>query len=158
MKKTFFIVCSLIFGLILSSFTGISAEEQTKYFGVGDTQVSKVEGQTYKVSTKGKKQDEGFVFTPKNIKPGSQITTQLELKGKGEVIIRVSETNAKGKFIKESIGEPIKLTDEWQNVQHNLMLSPETAEIDVMVLTNRKQQATFQFKNVQIKNHESPTL
>ncbi|SET72448.1 hypothetical protein SAMN05421676_10783 [Salinibacillus kushneri] len=144
--------------LFICSASLVAAEQAYKYFSVGDAEISEINEQSYNVSTKGSKQDEGFVFTPKSIKGGKQITFQLDMKGKGEVLIRVSESDKAGKYIKESISDPIKLAKDWKTAQHNLMLSPKTAEIDIMVLTNRKQQATFQFKNVKVNEHKQPTL
>ncbi|GAA0498298.1 hypothetical protein GCM10008986_26720 [Salinibacillus aidingensis] len=157
MKKIIAVWMSFLM-IFAGSATILAEEKSYKYFGVGDAEISEIAEHTYHVNTQGAKQDEGFVFTPKEINGGKQITFQLELKGKGEMLIRISETDVAGKFIKETISDPIKLTDNWKKAQRNLMLSPNTAEVDIMVLTNRKQQAAFQFKNVVVNEHDKPTL
>ncbi|MBB6455415.1 hypothetical protein HNQ94_003915 [Salirhabdus euzebyi] len=148
---------SLVYLIVAPLFTHANTSPLT-LFSVGESKISENENKTYQIATKGLKSGEGFVFTASNIKSGKQNTFQFDLKGAGNVVIKVVETNIKGKFIKETTSKPVTLSDQWKTQQYTLMLSPNTKEMDVMVLTEGKQQITFQTKNIAVKQHKQPTL
>lgn len=133
--------------LIISLQTQATAKEQPKhqYFGLGAT-VHEVEPTVYLVKTEGKKQGEGFVFTPKLDSTKEKITFQLSLKGKGTVIYRIAETDARGRFIKEE-EMAIELTNEWNTYEIPFILTSPSSQIDVLVVTKERSTIEFLFKN-----------
>lgn len=150
MKKLFFIwicLCLFIFGMNIAQAAELS---NYRFFGVSADVTKATDGSHYRVKTKGIKDHEGFVFSPEDIKSGEKFTFDIQLLGSGDVFIKMEETDGRGAFIKETASEPIQLTKNWQSHTLNVELSPNTKQVDVMVLTRLKGEQQFSFKNVNI--------
>lgn len=144
---TFFTVIILVFTSLGFS---VNAFESTdfRYFGVNADINKSSDSSHYIVRTKGQKEHEGFVFTPSNIIGGDKITISIDLKGKGNVFIKLQETDARGTFISETKSAPIVLTDDWLTKQFETAINPKTKQVDIMVFTSSKNKTYFFFKNV----------
>jgi hypothetical protein len=150
-KKLLSFICMLLAFTIIG--TTVSAFESTdfRYFVVS-ADITKSEDGTYHiVKTKGAKENEGIVFTPEGIEGGEKLSLSLDLKGTGSVFIKIEETDARGTFIKEITSAPIILPGAWQTVQLDTTLSPQTKQIDIMVLTPTKSNVEFSFRDVTLK-------
>lgn len=151
MKKQFTIWISLCLMFLFSGLHATAAEKpEYTFFGVGAEVSPSSDGTSYTVKTQGKKENEGIVFTPSNIQGGQKVSVELDLKGTEEVFIKIEETDARGTFIKETSSQPIRLTDDWQPLKLDALLSPTTKQIDVMLLTRNKATTEFLFKNVKV--------
>src|SRR5690606_32761029 len=104
----------------------------------------------YSVKTEGTKENEGFVFTPKEIKGGETITFSVELQGATAIYLNVDETDPRGTFLAETVSPVISIHDVWRTVQLEVELQESTKQIDAMVLTNKKEATEFKFRNVKI--------
>ncbi|WP_400243704.1 hypothetical protein AB3U99_21085 [Niallia sp. JL1B1071] len=135
MKKRLLFIPFLLF---LFSFPTpfMAREEVQKYFGVNAT-VEKVNQEEYVVKTKGEKKEEGFIYTLPGEFSSLQIQPSINLKGNGNYLIIIQETNARGTFINEK-KMPIELTDNWQTFSVPYKMKSTTSQIDVKVLTTTK--------------------
>jgi len=149
MKK---LVSVLSFFILVISVQSLShAAEETPsipYFGVGATVQEVIKGE-YLVKTEGAKSEEGFVYSPPKPFQNERIKFQITLKGKGTVILKLEETNARGQYIKEKTME-VALTENWSTYEMTYTLESPTSQIDAMVTTKSQEKATFTFKNLQI--------
>jgi len=118
------------------------------YYGVGATVQEVVEGE-YLVKTEGAKAEEGFVYTPPEPFKEKNIKFQITLKGKGNVILKLEETNARGQYIKEKKMD-VTLTEDWATYEMTFTLESPTSQIDAFVLSKDKEPAEFSFKNIEI--------
>ncbi|MDQ0228963.1 hypothetical protein [Metabacillus malikii] len=150
MKKLLFTI-GILAMYILSLHSPLSAIEAGKkqFFEVGSI-INELENGIYSVQTKGEKPGEGIVYTPENGTFNTKPQFQVELKGSGEVLLKIEETNARGQFIKEVRVENITLTDDWKTYHINIDLETETSQIDFFVITETKENTHFSFKNVEL--------
>jgi hypothetical protein len=121
-------------------------ETKTTYFGVGAT-VKEVEQATFNVRTEGKVTGEGFIFSPEELPSDKRVLFQVSLVGTGTVYIKIVESNANGKFIKEHTSPLILLTSNWKEYNLSVPLSKATAQLDILVITDRAQQTEFHFRD-----------
>ncbi|SFA70719.1 MULTISPECIES: hypothetical protein [unclassified Bacillus (in: firmicutes)] len=136
-----------IFMLVMGNSALAGEETEVKLFGVGST-VVKLEDMSHAIKTGGKKPNEGFVYSPVGIKPNGKANFSMMIKGKGTIILKIEETDARGTFIKETISKPVTLSDKWQTVELLSHLSSNTAQVDALVLTTTKQQSDFLVKRI----------
>jgi hypothetical protein len=106
----------------------------------------------FRVQTKGKKTNEGIVHTPNITGLNKKLTYQVNLKGEGSVLLKVQETDERGQFIKERGLYDIVLTKDWKTYKMDIELEGKTSQIDVFVLTEKKDKTEFYFKNLEMKN------
>lgn len=149
MKKV--LICAVL--LLTSLVSPVLAAEEPQYFGVGAT-VTKLKDGIYSVKTEGTKENEGFVFTPKEIKGGETIIFSVELQGDTAIYLNVDETDRRGTFLAETVSPVISIHDVWRTVQLEVELQESTSQIDAMVLTNKKEATEFKFRNVKITKKE----
>ncbi|KGR78624.1 hypothetical protein [Ureibacillus sinduriensis] len=148
MKKLLsFLTLTFFFSMAANT---LAAEDRPTipYFGVGAVVQEMVEGE-YLVKTEGAKAEEGFIYTPPNPFTKDNIKFLITLKGKGTVILKLEETNARGQYIKEKKVE-VRLTEDWVTHEVAFTLESPSSQIDASVLTQDKEKAEFSFKNVQI--------
>ncbi len=151
MMKKYIIPVLTIFIFFLSAPANMYASEdrELQFFGVG----ADVQGNNlgeYTVKTKGEKAEEGFVFTPQKPFTSTNILFSVELKGEGSVILKISETNAQGQFIKEETKQ-VQLTSDWAQHVLPFQLESTSSQVDVFVLTDNQKETEFSFRNVQVK-------
>ncbi|WP_182101742.1 hypothetical protein [Niallia taxi] len=140
----------VIFVFLMINQTVHAAEEPARqYFGVG-AKVEQVENGIYRVTTEGKQPNEGVVFSLKATQIGLKPTISLDLRGQGNVALKIQETDAKGQFIRETMTHNTELSGEWQQLKLTTELSNELNLIDVTVLTTYQHKASFQFKGVKV--------
>ncbi|WP_138919086.1 hypothetical protein [Ornithinibacillus scapharcae] len=126
-------------------------EIKTRYLGIGAS-IEEVEQATFMVDTEGKKQGEGFVYTPDKMKSKENITFEVSLEGKNKtVFLKLVETDANGRFITEHTTPMILLTSEWKKYKLSAKTSEKTAQVDVFVLTEEEEPTQFKFRDVQVK-------
>ncbi len=118
------------------------------YFGLGATVQEVIDGE-FLVKTEGAKKEEGFVYTPPQPFEKENIRLQITLKGKGTVILKIEETNARGQFIKDKTTE-VTLTEDWATYEMSFTLESPSSQIDASVITKSKDETEFSFKNLQI--------
>ncbi|MDN4492700.1 hypothetical protein [Ureibacillus aquaedulcis] len=149
MKKVLASLLSGIFFLAIYT-TAFAAENRPTilYFGVEAVVNEGLEGE-YIVKTKGGQTEEGFVFTPPKPFTNENLKFLITIKGKGIVILKVEETNARGQYIKEGKLE-IELTPEWTTHEMTFTLESPSSQVDTSVLTKNKEKAEFSFKNLQV--------
>jgi hypothetical protein len=144
---TLVVVLFIVF--ITGSYVFANEESKTKYFGVGAT-VEEIEQATFHVKTIGEKPEEGFVYTPDQIKKGEDMTFKVTLQGEGTVFLKLVETDSKGRFIKEHTTPMILLTSDWKAYKLPATLNEKTAQIDTFVITGGKQQINFVFRDLSV--------
>lgn len=128
-----------------------AAEEPAKtFFGVS-AKVEKLENGLYRVKTEGKQPNEGFVFSLVAEQSGMKPTITLDLRGQGNVALKIQETDARGRFIKETQTHNTELSGEWQQLTLTTEISDKLNMLDVSVLTTYKHKANFEFKNLKIE-------
>lgn len=149
MRKWLVSLITLFIVIGFNMYTHALEETKTKYFGVGAT-VEEVEQATFAVQTKGESTGEGFVFTPEEITKADKVTFQVSLEGKGTVFIKLVETDANGKFIKEHRSPMILLTSDWKEYHIDANLGKDTEQVDVLVITDGAQQTEFKFRDATI--------
>lgn len=145
-----------IFFVVLLSISSIGigfAEEVPKYFEIGAAIDQGYSGE-YIVTTKGEKSGEGFVHTPSLQLTSKDVTYQVKLKGSGNVILKVEETDLRGKFIKDK-SIMVQLSDQWETYELTFSLTELSSQMDVFVLTPRRSQIEFHFKDLLIKDHNA---
>jgi len=138
-----------IFFVVLLSITsaGIGyAEEVPKYFEIGAA-IDQGDSGEYIVTTKGEKSEEGFVHTPKRQLTSKDVMYQVKLKGSGNVILKVEETDLRGKFIKDK-SIMVQLSDQWETYELPFSLTELSSQIDVFVLTAGRSQKVFYFRDL----------
>lgn len=150
MKKILTLFVSLLFILSLQSHS-LAAEEQQgiPYFGVGASAVQDLGDGEYAVKTKGLEAEEGFVYTPTEPFTSTKINIQVTLRGEGTIILRISETDPRGRFIKEKRMN-VELTEEWTTHTLPFELASTSSQIDVSLITKEQTQAEFYFKDLKI--------
>jgi hypothetical protein len=149
MRKWLVSLISVLIVLGFNTYVYAFEETKTKYFGVGAT-VEEVEQATFSVQTRGEGTGEGFVFTPEEINKGDKVTFQVSLEGQGTVFIKLVETNAFGKYIKEHRSPMILLTSEWKEYRIHANLGKGTEQVDVLVITDGAQKTEFKFRDATI--------
>lgn len=151
MKKTVHITILLILMLTWNTTIHGFEEIKTRYLGVGAT-IEEIEQATFMVHTEGKKQGEGFVFTPDKIKANKNITFEVSLEGENKTVyLKIMETDANGKFIAEHTTPMILLTSDWKKYKLTTKTNQKTKQIDVFVLTEEEDPTQFQFRDVIVK-------
>ncbi|WP_066049082.1 hypothetical protein [Robertmurraya korlensis] len=148
MKKTMQVFFVVLMTFVMNSQL-IAAKESTSILllGIGATIEKGQDGEVV-VKTEGLKVGEGFVFTPKDLGSKS-ILFQVELKGTGPVILRIEETDARGKFLKDKERE-VELTSNWSKKELDFVLESESSQVDVFVVTKEKKETVFEVRNVQV--------
>ncbi len=146
-KSSITIFLFLLFSFLYQSHL-IALEPKPQYFGV-DATIQDADTGEHIVKTKGMKAGEGFVYTPQQARTKQEITYQIDLKGKGPVILKISETDASGRFIKEE-ERVVELTEQWTTYEMPYTLQSTTSQLDVFVLTKDKSALEFSFKNLRI--------
>lgn len=149
MKKVMTSFFTLVFFLTIST-QALAAEDRPTipYFGLGATVQEVIEGE-FLVKTEGAKAEEGFVYTPPKPFTKENIKLQITLKGKGTVILKLEETDARGQYIKEKNME-VTLTEDWTTYEMTFTLESPSSQIDASVTTKSEEKAEFSFKNLQI--------
>ncbi|MFC7687178.1 hypothetical protein [Ureibacillus sp. GCM10028918] len=149
MKKQLTSFLAVMFFLAMSTHS-LAAEDRPTipYFGIGAIVQEVIEGE-FLVKTEGTKEEEGFVYTPPQPLTKENIKFLVTLKGKGTVILKLEETNARGQYIKDKKIE-VELTEEWTTHEMTFTLESPSSQIDVSVLTKGKEKTGFSFKNLQI--------
>jgi len=122
-------------------------KKSIQLLGVGAV-VQESQNGEFLVKTEGLKAGEGFVSTPKDFE-SKNILFQMEVKGADPVILKIEETDARGKFLKEKELE-VPLTSNWNPKQLDFMLESESSQIDVFVLTKEKKKTEFSVRNVTV--------
>lgn len=141
----------LLCALLIQSHV-VAKEGQQRFFGVGAI-VEEPSPGIFSVKTPGKKAGEGFVHNPQQQFPTQKINTKIELKGKGTLSIKLEETDARGKYMKEKEIK-VTLSDEWKLYELDLDLESVTSQIDLLVVTPSQSEVVFQFRNVKIQNRQ----
>nr|WP_106784448.1 hypothetical protein [Lysinibacillus timonensis] len=147
-KTIMLIVTTLMFFLLSPAQLYASEDRDIQVFGVGAEVKATSEGE-FLISTEGNKAEEGFVYTPKTRFASTNILVSLELKGTGTVKLKISETNARGEFIKEQ-SKVIELSETWTRHDLPFELESTTSQIDVLVLTVNQEQTEFSFRDLQV--------
>lgn len=148
MKKTLhvFLVVLLVF-MVNSQSIYAKEMKSIQLLGVGAV-VQESQNGEFLVKTEGLKAGEGFVSTPKDFE-SKNILFHMEVKGSDPVILKIEETDARGKFLKEKELE-VPLTSNWNPKQLDFMLESESSQIDVFVLTKEKKKTEFSVRNVTV--------
>ncbi|AYA76297.1 hypothetical protein DOE78_13050 [Bacillus sp. Y1] len=148
MKKTLHVFLVVLLAFMVNS-QGIYAKEMKsiQLLGVGAV-VQESQNGEFLVKTEGLKAGEGFVSTPKDFE-SKNILFQMEAKGSDPVILKIEETDARGKFLKEKELE-VPLTRNWSPKQLDFMLESVSSQIDVFVLTKEKKKTEFSVRNVTV--------
>ena len=151
MKKLGTFFGTLLFMLFMQTHS-LAADDKpgTQYFGVGAT-IQEVGDGEFIVKTEGKKSEEGFVFSPKEKFTTEKIQLQVTLKGKGTVVVRISETNARGQFIKEA-NLTVQLTEDWATYGMPFTLESQSSQLDVFVVTKSEAETEFSVKDLTISS------
>ncbi|MEK3989986.1 MULTISPECIES: hypothetical protein [Robertmurraya] len=152
MKKTMHVFLVILLAFVVKS-QSISAKEMTSLplLGVGAT-VQEAQKGEFLIKTEGLKAGEGFVSTPKDLET-KNILFQMEAKGSDVVILKIEETDARGKFLKEKELE-VPLTSNWSLKQLDFILESDSSQIDVFVLTKEKKKTEFSVRNVTVTGQE----
>ncbi|WP_047986031.1 hypothetical protein [Ornithinibacillus californiensis] len=151
MKRWLTTLVVVLFIVLIADSNVLAYEEsKTKYFGVGAT-VEEIEQATFQVKTMGEKSEEGFIYTPVQIKKGKDMTFKVTLQGDGTVFLKLVETDSKGRFINEHTTPMILLTSDWKAYKLPATLNEKTAQIDTLVITGGKQQMNFMFRDVAVE-------
>ena len=154
MKRCFIILITLTLSTCLVHFHSQAKEPAPlPYFGIGATIQDMGSGE-FLVTTKGTKAEEGFVFSPKEVFDPTKINFSITLKGTGTVILRISETDARGRFIKEKELN-VQLENNWKTYDLPFELETPSSQIDALVLTKAKEKSSFYFKHLQIQEQEN---
>jgi hypothetical protein len=150
MKKILNLFVILLFFLSMQTHS-LAAEEQPgiPYFGVGGAAVQDLGDGEFAVKTKGLEAEEGFVYTPSEPFTNTKINIQVTLRGEGTIILRISETDPRGRFIKEKSMD-IELTEEWTTHEMPFELASASSQIDVSLITKDQAQTEFYFKDLKI--------
>ncbi|TSI05132.1 hypothetical protein FJQ64_12510 [Lysinibacillus sp. BW-2-10] len=150
MKKILLFFVTMLFVLATQNFA-LAAEDKPPlpYFGNGAT-VQDLGNGEYVVKTEGAKDEEGFVYTAPKPFTTEKIQVQVSLKGQGTVMLKISETTARGQFIREE-RLPIQLTEEWKTYSVPYELASTTSQIDVSIVTQSKEQVQYTFKDLVVK-------
>lgn len=149
MKKLIAILATLMAFMSLQP-NVLAAEDKPTipYFGVG-ANVQEEEDGSFLVKTEGAKAGEGFVFTPSEPFTSTNITVQIALKGEGTVILKVSETDPRGRFIKDKSMD-IQLTEEWTTHELPFELASTSSQIDISVVTKDASKMEFSYKDLNV--------
>jgi len=128
----------------------LAAEDKPEipFFGVG-ANVQELNDGSFVVKTEGEKAEEGFVFTPKEPFTTTQISLQISLKGTGTVLLKISETDPRGRFIKDKSME-VQLTEDWTVHVLPFELASTSSQIDVSVVTKDATKTEFSYKDLKI--------
>ncbi|QCR32384.1 carbohydrate binding domain-containing protein [Lysinibacillus sp. SGAir0095] len=149
MKKIIALLGTIVLFFNLHSLAFAAEETPTiPYFGIGATVQEKLEGE-YVVKTEGRKEQEGFVYTPPKSFSKENIKFQITIKGKGTVLLKLEETSARGQYLKEKTME-VELTEDWATYEMTYTLESPSSQIDASVITKSKENTEFTFKNLQI--------
>lgn len=152
MKKivNMLMITMLVF-LTISTYT-LAAEDTPvlPYFGAGANVTEQSDG-TYDVKTEGAKENEGFVYSPADPFTSTKVEVHVTLKGKGTVLLQVSETDPRGRFIKDKSME-IQLTEEWATYVLPFELASTASQLDVLIVTKEAEKTEFSFKDLKITN------
>lgn len=149
MKKVIiFLATVLVFLSIQPNVFAAEDKPTIPYFGVG-ANVQELEDGSFLVKTEGVEVEEGFIFTPKEPFTSTKISLQLSLKGEGTVFVMISETDPRGRFIKEKSME-VQLTEEWATHVLPFELASTKSQIDVSVVTKDAVKVEFYFKDLKI--------
>ncbi len=139
--------------VILSIQSYAVADEDTPgipYFGTGANVTDQGNG-IYTVKTEGDKEKEGFVYSASDPFTSTKVEVQVSLKGKGTVLLQVSETDPRGRFIKDKNME-IQLTEDWTTYNLPFELASKSSQLDVLIVTKDAEKAEFSFKDLKILN------
>lgn len=149
MKKFISILATLLVFVSLQPLV-LAAEDKPAipYFGVG-ANVQEEEDESFLVKTEGAKAGEGFVFTPSEPFTSTKLNVQITLKGEGTVILKVSETDPRGRFIKDKSME-IKLTEDWVTYELPFELASTSSQIDISVVTKDASKMEFSYKDLKV--------
>lgn len=148
MKKTLHVFLVVLLAFMVNSQSIYAKEMKSiQLLGVGAV-VQESQNGEFLVKTEGLKAGEGFVSTPKDFE-SKNILFQMEVKGSDPVILKIEETDARGKFLKEKELE-VPLTSNWNPKQLDFMLESESSQIDVFVLTKEKKKTEFSVRNVTV--------
>lgn len=150
MKKLLTIFTILLLFLALQTHS-LAAEDKPgiPYFGVGAAAVQDLGTGEFIVKTKGYEAEEGFVYTPPEAFTSTKISMQVTVKGEGTIIIKISETDPRGRFIKEKTMD-VELTEEWTTHVLPFELASKSSQIDVSIVTKDKAATEFSFKDLKI--------
>lgn len=150
-RRVCFWLC-LLFLCCAGNIRSLAAEQTVEYqfYPVSATIEKPQDGHTYIVRTAGKKENEGFVFTPFPVKSEKQVTFLIDVKGKGEIFSKIQQTDESGTLIKETNTSTVKLSKNWKTVELKTELNQNTELIDIMVLTPRKMTTTCTFRNIRL--------
>ena len=140
----------LLISLIAFLPTTLAKETQMRFFGVG-ADVKEGDLGEYTVVTKGEKAEEGFVHTATEKFSKKEIQFKVELKGQDKVLLKIQETDARGRFIKEE-KQAVELTQDWKSYEVPFVLESLDSQIDVLVVTESQLQTEFQFRNLQMSS------
>ncbi|MGG7619214.1 hypothetical protein [Bacillus coreaensis] len=148
MKKTMHVFLIILLAFVVNSQSIFAKEiKSIQLLGIGAVVQDSQNGE-FLIKTEGLKAGEGFVATPKDL-DSKNILFQLESKGSGSVILKIEETDARGKFLKEKELE-VSLTSNWSIKQLDFILESETSQVDVFVLTKEKRKTEFSVRNVTV--------
>lgn len=154
MKKGIQTISLLYIALLIFSIPALAKEEVAfRYFGVNATLSQSEEQTVQQVQPNGKGANEGFVFTGKTT-GGEKVHVEVDLKGSNTVYLKIEETDARGTYIKETVSKPYRLTEDWQTALLDTTLSPNTKQVDYMVLTVEQNKTPFSFQNVKVDLNE----
>ncbi len=126
--------------LLASSFLQIDGQY---LFGIHAS--LQTQNNTVTITTNGEQVGEGIVHTVNPV-TSSPYTFAVRLRGTGHVMLKLSETSIKGRFLHETTSKPITLSNEWKNYTLTADLHAETNEIDQIILTTEKEKAIIQMK------------
>jgi len=140
----------LLISLIAFLPTTLAKETQMRFFGVG-ADVKEGDLGEYTVVTKGEKAEEGFVHTATEKFSKKEIQFKVELKGQDKVLLKIQETDARGRFIKEE-KQAVELTQDWKSFEVPFVLENLDSQIDVLVVTESQLQTEYQFRNLQVSS------
>ncbi|MGI8383860.1 hypothetical protein [Robertmurraya sp. P23] len=148
MKKTMHVFLVILLAFVVNS-PSITAKEMKSMplLGVGAA-VQEGQNKEFLIKTEGFKAGEGIVATSKDFET-KNILFQVEVKGTDPVILKIEETDARGKFLKEKELE-VPLTSNWSVKELDFVLESETSQIDVFVLTKEKKKTEFSVRNVNV--------
>ena len=140
----------LLISLITFLPNTLAKETQMRFFGVG-ADVKEGNSGEYTVVTKGEKAEEGFVHTATEKFSKKEIQFKVELKGQDKVLLKIQETDARGRFIKEE-KQAVELTQDWKSFEVPFVLENLDSQIDVLVVTESQLQTEYQFRNLQVSS------
>jgi predicted DNA-binding ArsR family transcriptional regulator len=155
MKKNVRTIFISIFMVIISS--PVYGKESLDYFSIG-SKVKQMDETTFQVATEGQKPNEGFGISAINVQGKKKVTLQSNMKGEGTILVAITELDNRGKVIKRVVSKPLVLTANWNVEQLNMKLSPKAQTIQLLFVTNTKDQQTFFIKNIRVQTEKKPTL